>query len=1076
MASRPEPTPVDSALFPVAEPPDDLRGDLAAAQLQGRDLRNLNLRGRDLSGAHLEGALLAGADLRDVGLANANLSGADLAGARLDGADLSGTDLTRADLSGAILDGATLERAILHDTRLAGARVHNAAWQETDAAEGDWTGADLRGSSFGKVDFRDLDLRGAVLSGVRVDDSDWSRLRLSVAWLDQVRITDSAFKDVEVRGAHLDGAEIRFANFDRVDFEGAALAQTRFESVAFKACTWADVNAPGLTLVRCAGLPGRDLNTLREAGAEIGLPLPARLWRALGELPGGRVAAVLLLVLAAAVAVQQLAGSGEDREVDAGDEGNELLALADDATQERWADLEAKYEAEPARRITTLTEMAALLEGLALLDQAEERLHEAAGLARLDPAVPNTAPSVALGAFLLRHGRHDEAFDVARQAIDEAASPEDQLLGYLLMARTKMLAGDGDGALVELSTVTSTLPSSAAPARTWVQAARALEEMGEVSAALSLLHSLPDAAPRADRAEIQLARADLLARTGSSDAAVAAYDEVVGGFSDFPLIVSRARESRTSALSGRPDPDTERQQLRVLTEAEDPELAIQGHLGLARLEMRLEAPDAAQGHYERAIERFGERPGMTVPVRRELAQLHLSAGRTADAIAVLDAVVGKLEDADATMDVREDLARAYEASGDYDRARAIVGASIEEFAEDPELATRARLGVAGIADKQGDLSEARRLYQAVAEADVDPSMTAAALFGEATLLRRTGKPADALPLMDQAMEVLPTAHPMRGSVAVERAETLVELGKGSVADLESMLGEARDAGLEQAQPGAYGELLLLLADQLLAEERGEDALGVYQRVAGSPGAVEDPGLKHAATEGQVAALMALGRKEQADSLLENLGVSQMSSGEASENCDARMTLARGRADTGEWDAASEGFKELLGECRSALFLVVNLPVMADLLADAGRADEARGMLTELRDSELGAVGKQAAELELGRLGSVVDLEGALEGPDRALASLARIERGEQLAAEGRLAEAEPLWQAVLDDEASEPIPRSLAMLGLARLELARNKPMAARGHLEEAKLLAADEWIVEQAERLLAEIAGEGDL
>ena len=350
-------------------------------------------------------------------------------------------------------------------------------------------------------------------------------------------------------------------------------------------------------------------------------------------------------------------------------------------------------------------------------------------------------------------------------------------------------------------------------------------------------------------------------------------------------------------------------------------------------------------------------------------------------------------------------------------------------------------------------------------------MTAAALFGEATLLRRTGKADDSLPLMDRAMETLPPAHPMRGAVAVERAETLVELGAGSVSDLESMLAEARDAGFEQAQPGAYGELLVLLAAQLMVDEAHEDALAVYQRVAGSPGAVEDPGLKQAATEGQVAALMQLGRKEQADSLLESLGVAEMSSGEADENCDAGMTLARSRAETGELDAASEGFKELLGQCRAPMFLVVNLPVMADILAEAGRQDEARAMLAELRDSELGAVGKQAAELELGRLGSVADLEGALEGPDRALASLARIERGEQLAADGRLAEAEPLWQAVLDDEGSEPVPRSLAMLGLARLELARDKPMAARGHLEEARLLDADPWVVDQAEAMLAEIA-----
>ncbi len=1072
MSTRPQPGPVDSAQFPVADPPSDLAGDLTDADLRGRDLRRINLRGRSLSGAHLEGARLDGADLRDVGLTNANLSDATLVGARLDGADLSGTDLTRANLSSAVLDGSTLERAILHDTRLNGARVHNATWTEAEAREGDWTGIDLRGSALRNVDFKDLDLRGAVLTGVRVDDSDWARLRLSVAWLDGLKVSDCAWEDVEVRGAHLEKAEVRFANLDRVDFEGASIDGMTFESVAFKACRFVDVKAPGMRLQRCAGIPAGDLDKLRDAGAEIAQPLPRRIWLALGDIPGGRIAAVVLILVAAAFVVERVVGQGVLREVDVGDVEDSVLELADDVTQARWAELEAAYEAAPVQRIPTLTEMAAILEQLALLDEAEERLREAAGLARLNPALSATEPSIALGAFLLRHGRHDEAFDVARQAIDEASNSTDQLGGYLLMARTRMLAGDIEGAVEEVSTVTGTLPTVDAPIAIWLDGALMLEELGEVSAALSLLRGLPEDAEHSDRAEAELLRADLLVRAGNATSAVSTYDRIVVDFNDLPLVVARAREARTSALSGGPDPATEAQQLDVLAGADDPELAIQGELGRARLAMRMEKPDEAQGHYERALERFPDRLELTLPARRELAELHLSAGRTREAIAVLEPAESKVSNPDALMDLREDLARAWETSGEFDRAKQIVGSSIREFADDPELQARAKLGVAGIADKQGEVKQALGLYREVSNANIEPSMTAAALFGEATLLRRTGKVPDALPLMDRAMEVLPPAHPMRGAVAVERAETLVELGDGSVGDLESMLAEVRDAGLEHAQPVAYGELLLLLAAQLMEDERHEDALAVFQRVAGSAGAVEDPGLKHASTEGQVASLMQLGRKEQADSLLSSLGVAEMSSGEAEENCDAGMSLARSRAETGEIDAASEGFKELLGQCRAPVFLVVNLPVMADVLAAASRQDEARAMLAELRDSEIAAVGKQAAQLELGRLGSVADLEGALEGPDRALASLARIERGEQLAAVGRLAEAEPLWQAVLDDEGSEPVPRSLAMLGLARLELARDKPMAARGHLEEARLLAADEWVVEQAEAMLAEIAG----
>ena len=70
---------------------------------------------------------------------------------------------------------------------------------------------------------------------------------------------------------------------------------------------------------------------------------------------------------------------------------------------------------------------------------------------------------------------------------------------------------------------------------------------------------------------------------------------------------------------------------------------------------------------------------------------------------------------------------------------------------------------------------------------------------------------------------------------------------------------------------------------------------------------------------------------------------------------------------------------------------------ADLMVEGGLRDDARTMLQTLRDEEVPPVGKQACQLELGRLGSDQDLVDAMKGPDRALASLARMLRATRVA-------------------------------------------------------------------------------
>ena len=421
------------------------------------------------------------------------------------------------------------------------------------------------------------------------------------------------------------------------------------------------------------------------------------------------------------------------------------------------------------------------------------------------------------------------------------------------------------------------------------------------------------------------------------------------------------------------------------------------------------------------------------------------------------------------VDLRETLADLLVTEGNFAAAASALEETLREYPADPEVRARTHLRLASIADASGAVEEALDLYELVGAAAVEPGMTAAAYFGRATLLRRVGRSDDALPEMDRAFELLPARHALRGRIAVERAEVLVELGRGSVAELESMLAEARAGGVPAELPVVYAELLVLLAAALRDAGRHEDALSLFRRVVDSPAATEEPSLRQVGTEGAVTALVALGRRGEAEAMLQATTPVGLSGGEAGEDCEARRSLVRGQAEVGDFRAVAADLEALFSRCRSPRFLVASLPEAADMLVDGGLPGEARRILQQVEAADIGPIGQQAVALELGRMGDVQELERAMKGPDPALAALARVERARSLAEQGRLAEAEPLWQAVLNDPSAEPIPRSLALLGMGRLEAARGSASSARMHLQAALSSTQEAWIrAEVAEQLEA--------
>jgi hypothetical protein len=141
---------------------------LAALDLRGADLRDLDLAGQilagsDLSDAALDRVLAAGADLTGARLVRTSLVAAKLPGARLDGADVTSADLSGADLTGASLVGAEGE-----GTKLADAILRGAVLDEATLDGSDWSRADAEG----------MQAENLIVSDARVDRARFSGSKL----------------------------------------------------------------------------------------------------------------------------------------------------------------------------------------------------------------------------------------------------------------------------------------------------------------------------------------------------------------------------------------------------------------------------------------------------------------------------------------------------------------------------------------------------------------------------------------------------------------------------------------------------------------------------------------------------------------------------------------------------------------------------------------------------------------------------------------------------------------------------------------------------------------------------------
>lgn len=1037
-------------------------GSLAGADLAGRDLSGANLAGRDLSGANL-----AGADLSDAALTGATLVGADLSDARLDHADLTGATLDRSCLARAVLAGATFSEASLAGVDLTEADASHSEWRRAHAAGGDWRGVDLTGAVFERVKLQDVGLQDATLDGVHIADTDVERANLDGASAVGMQVLDTTFVDVSARGASLRDGSVRFADFKRVALEGADLDGARFEAVDLRGTRFDGVTAAGARFERCAGLDRAAKALLEDAGASLPVPL---LGRIAGAVAGSSAATRLTFLLLIGLSV----GGYVWYSMSTTNPGNEEIGPQELVGEQRaaFARLEERFDTEPDARIEILREMAAYLDELGASAAAESKLREAMDQADRDgDDEPPLGPMLDLGDFFLRHERFDDALAFARELDQAGAGRRERAVSQLVLVRTLIARGNAERADAALDELVERIDKVPADLSLRVLTAGVIESVRGASAALPLLDDVPASLDLQGQGEVALERAALLARMGYIGEAVKGYDAATASFADLPLIRERAREERAHLLKMGTDPEAEEVRLRELAAGEGL-LAAQSALGLARLAVRRGAVDEARSAYIAVRMAHSDQEETRVTATVELAELLSTTGAVEEAEQLLREELEGVTGKEPSLHLRQAIVDTRYRSGDLPGAVEEARATVRWAGADLTLSLRARLQLAGMADEAGAYDEAIDLYRAVALEAEDPALIAAAWFGQATLMRRRGSPESALPLMDSALQHLPAQHEFRGAIIAERAEVLAELGQSSPAAVEAMLVDARAAGLPTSQPVAYGALLLMLGRELATVERHEDALTVFEQVAASPAAGEDPRLGQDAVQGQVAALVALGRKDQATALLDSTSVDGLTNGGAEERCEAMHGLAVGRVGAGEVDAAIEDVRAMLASCRSPRFLVARLPELSDLFVDVERVDVSEQLIAEVFSADgVPEVGRQAAALELGRLGSVEHLDHAAAGPDESLAALAKIETATRLEGAGELEQARSLLESIAEDESAETFPRGLAQLGLGRMAAAGDDKGAARVWLVQARD-AGDPWLRERATEILDGLDG----
>ncbi|MDG1480493.1 MAG: pentapeptide repeat-containing protein [Myxococcota bacterium] len=775
------------------------RASLLGAQLSNARMVDVDLRNADLTGADLTGADLRGASLFGAALAGANLTAARMPNLELEGVILDGAMLDQADLAGVQWSGASVSGA-----DLSGALGLSGATREALARQGALAGDVALDDLFSRLGSRQVRVAAAVLilgltaflatSYLTDDTLDTAAVE---GQAEELRSTDplaasalylelaEAGTRIEERIAYLIEAAVLadqggdsplastlFARaLEEAGDDATLAARVRLRRASFYADhdRWEDALEAVDPVLFITGQPTEqraravllyerisakleqpadrleavfeELDGLPDAAAELRMSL-AEVRSAQGEIDdaiaelahidSATISSDLALrVLETRARVQDrggdLAGSAEtlDALTDAAEEGSLMwqaasLQLADlkqraGETEGALALVERILNDEPDPRIQgrALLVIARLHEGDDDATQAAEAYQTLLAAEGLDQEVIEEA-RVGLARILLSDGGSE-----AVQAALAELPPEyaDQILGQARLGDARRMLDDGDPA-----------------------AARVLyEEILEAS-------QLSDALSRAARSGL----GEALSALGNADEAAQVWSDLLAE-SPPPservyielllasgLLQSGKREQAETAFTS-------------LASSTEPEIKIQGILGLAEVARANNERERSRGLYQSVVDDSDD-PAWQVQALQELADLALEEDRLPDAMAAWRTVIGLVSAGDpAGISARLALVGAMAERGQADRITQYCQEATAAAATQPSIWQTCAEALEQAGENEAALSSWESLTALDSDEALDDDIFAEAALGTARALTSLGRHSDALVRCDEGL-------------------------------------------------------------------------------------------------------------------------------------------------------------------------------------------------------------------------------------------------------------------------------------------------------------------------------------
>ncbi len=863
-----------------------LRGLRApGARLVDADLRDADLRDADLSGADLTGA-----DLRGARLHGARLQGADLTAARLAEQDLEETDLREAILDQADLAGASMDETLVGGADLRGALGLAPATRSALAERGARTAEASIDALVKGVDPRHVWAALAVL-GLGVGTYTATRFMAGRSASDPVMIAADEIRSLppaEALARFEDLADDAALPADKVGYllEAAGQARILGDDDAEQRLLRAALAATGEDVEMGAEVRLMLASTLAEAdqGSEAlalldplldlarqsteqrarAMLLYEELATASGTDPSARLAAVFdtLGELPDAAAELYLSLSAERA-----NDGDLDGALAD-------LDAAADLPITEGTVLRVMEARARTLDRAGELDAAADRWIALMDASDAD-SVPHQAAMLALADLRQRQGRADEA-RVLLQPILEA-SKDKQLKARARLVEARLSEGEGDvaaaaqayRAAIELA---ATDPETAEEAR--LSLARVL---GQSDPALldAVLGDLDDEARAMVQVQARLGEAREALESGRAADARAIYAALVEDKSLDPMTMRDARTGLGEAMAqegelaealvvwrdllgetARPE-DRVHLELRIaqglvrggrLDEAEeayaalensnDPDIAVQGRLGLAQVALALGRREEARSRLQQVADEARD-PAWKVQALEELADMAMQEGDADAALAGWRAVLGAVPPGHAAasrarLAVVTTLAAANRIGEALDACDAAIAG-----AQAPAERFSARIACAEVQERAGDVDKAHDGFVAIL-ADLEQGaqgvadeLPADAAEGAARTAQALGRPQDALAAAEQGLGLV-TDDRVRVSLLGIKTSALTALGRNA----EAAAARAERDSIVDAAPEAAAGMLVEAAQEARTRGEFDEALALMTQALD---AQSDPG-------------------------------------------------------------------------------------------------------------------------------------------------------------------------------------------------------------------------------------------